>query len=99
MWTGLVAMKTWIRDRGAPATASAAASTSSGVVRASEATVGRSTARATARTPSNSPGLDDVDSEPLELPRDRRLLVRAQRDPRRLLAIAQRGIEDGDPAG
>src|SRR5262245_16429607 len=56
MWMGLVAMKTWMRDLRAFATASAAASMSSLRVRAREATVGRSTAAATARTPSKSPG-------------------------------------------
>ena len=43
--------------------------------------------------------LDDVDAEPLELLRDRRLLAGLQRDARRLLAVAQRRIEDRDPAG
>ena len=56
MWMGLVAMKTWMRDRRALASDSAAASMSSLRVRASEATVGRSTAAATALTPSKSPG-------------------------------------------
>jgi hypothetical protein len=56
MCTGLVAMKTWMRDRRASASASAAASMSSFFVRQSEATVGAETARATARTPPKSPG-------------------------------------------
>ena len=56
MWMGLVAMKTWMRDLRASARDSAAASMSSLRVRASEATVGRSTAAATALTPSKSPG-------------------------------------------
>ena len=56
MCSALVAMKTWILDRRAPPTASAAASRSAGSVRASAATVGRLTAEATARTPSKSPG-------------------------------------------
>src|SRR5437868_650874 len=43
--------------------------------------------------------LDDVHAEPLELLRDGRLLVRLQSDARRLLAVAQRRIEDLDPAG
>ena len=42
--------------------------------------------------------LDDVDAEPFELLGDLRLLVRLQRDPGRLLAVAQGRIEDGDPA-
>src|SRR5439155_23716620 len=44
------------------------------------------------------PSLDDVDTETLELLGDLRLLVRLQRDARRLLAVAQRRVEDGDPA-
>ena len=43
-------------------------------------------------------GLDHVDSEELELVRDLDLLVRLQRDARRLLAVAKRGVEDCDPA-
>ena len=42
--------------------------------------------------------LDDVDSEPLELGRDLHLLVRRQCDARRLLAVAQRRVEDRDSA-
>src|SRR6266508_1162311 len=56
MWTGLVARKMWMRERRAPARASAAASMSSLRVRHSEATVGRSTGAATAFPPSKSPG-------------------------------------------
>ena len=56
MCRALVAMKTWILERRAPARASAAASTSSGSVRASAATVASVTVRATASTPSKSPG-------------------------------------------
>ena len=44
------------------------------------------------------PCLDDVDSEPLELRPDLHLLVRRQRDARRLLAVAQRRVEDRDSA-
>ena len=43
-------------------------------------------------------GLDHFDSEELELLRDLDLLVRLQRDARRLLAVAKRGVEDCDPA-
>jgi hypothetical protein len=43
-------------------------------------------------------GLHDVDAEAFELLGDLRLLVRLQRDARRLLAVAQRRIEDRDPA-
>ena len=56
MCTGLDAMKMWIRERRAPASASALASMSSLRVRQSEATVGWVTAAATALTPSKSPG-------------------------------------------
>ncbi len=40
------------------------------------------------------PGLDDVYPQPRQLMGDGQLLVRGQGDPRRLLPIAQRGIED-----
>ena len=98
-------MKTWTRERLAPATASTAASTSSRRVRASAATVGPST---TARHLAHAfevsgggrgePGLDHVHAETLELLRDLRLLVRLQRDAGRLLAVPQGRVEDGDPA-
>ena len=44
------------------------------------------------------PCLDDVDSEPLELRPDLHLLVRRERDAGRLLAVAQRRVEDRDSA-
>ena len=44
-------------------------------------------------------GLDHVDPEPLELLGDFDLLVGLQRDSRRLLAVAERGVEDFDGAG
>ena len=44
------------------------------------------------------PCLDHVDSEPLELRPDLRLLVRRKRDAGRLLAVAQRRVEDRDSA-
>ena len=56
MWIGLVAMKVCSRVRCASATASIAASTSSRLVRASEATVALRATRATALIPSKSPG-------------------------------------------
>jgi hypothetical protein len=43
-------------------------------------------------------GFDDVNAEALELVRDLGLFVRLQRDRRRLLAVAKRGVEDCDPA-
>ena len=42
-------------------------------------------------------GLDDVDTQEGQLARDRELLVRVERGARRLLAVAQRGVEDEDP--
>jgi len=51
-----------------------------------------------ARRRAREAGLDHVDAEALELRADLRLLVRLQRDARRLLAVAQRRIEDLDPA-
>jgi hypothetical protein len=55
MWMSDVAMKTWMRGLRAPWSDSMAASTSSSFVRASDATT-QSTAWATARMPSRSPG-------------------------------------------
>jgi hypothetical protein len=104
MWMALVAMKTWMRDRRAFASASAAASMSSLRVRAREATVGRSIAAATALTPSKSPGEETANpastmsTQPLELRPDLHLLVRLKRDAGRLLAVAQRRVEDRDSA-
>ena len=40
------------------------------------------------------PGLDHVDAEPGQLLRDLELLGHVERDARRLLAVAQRGVED-----
>ena len=47
-----------------------------------------------ARRGDREAGLDDVDAEPRELVRDLELLGRVQRDARRLLAVAQRRVED-----
>jgi hypothetical protein len=41
-------------------------------------------------------GLDPVDAEPRQPVRDLQLLVRGQRRARRLLAVAERGVEDED---
>jgi hypothetical protein len=41
-------------------------------------------------------GLDDVDLQPLELPRDAQLLVARHRGAGALLAVAQRGVEDDE---
>ena len=40
------------------------------------------------------PGLDDVHAEALKLPGNLHLLIKRQADPRRLLAVSQRGVED-----
>ena len=42
------------------------------------------------------PGLDHVDAEARELLGDLHLLLGVERDPRRLLAVAERGVEDVD---
>ena len=106
MWSALVPSTMWMRDRAAPASASAAASMSSRCARTSEATIGASHgggdgahALEVARRRAREPGLDHVHAEPLELLGDLRLLVRLQRDARGLLPVAQRRIEDLDPAG
>ena len=44
-------------------------------------------------------GLDDVDTQPRELLRDLDLLLGVELDPRRLLAVSQRRVEDVDPVG
>jgi hypothetical protein len=41
--------------------------------------------------------LDDVDAQPRELLRDLELLGAVEADPRRLLAVAQGGVEEDDP--
>ena len=50
-----------------------------------------------ARRGDREAGLDHVDAQPRELVRDLELLGRVQRDPGRLLAVAQGGVEDDDP--
>ena len=52
-----------------------------------------------ARRGDREAGLDDVDAQARELVRDLELLGRVQRDARRLLAVAQGGVEDDDPVG
>jgi len=44
-------------------------------------------------------GLDHVHAQPLEPSRDRDLLVGGERETDRLLAVAKRRVEHGDPAG
>src|SRR3990172_5266498 len=68
-------------------------------------TFARSTASAIARTASNSPsrvrgeaGLDRVDSEVVEDPRDLELVRRSEGHARRLLPVPEGRVEDADPA-
>ena len=94
-------MNVWIRGRAASLTAFQAASMSATCVRASPAMTGPSTVREivlhrleVARRGDREAGLDHVDAEPRELLGDLQLLLRVQRDPGRLLAVAQRRVED-----
>ena len=105
MCSALVARKMWMRERPAPASASAAASRSSlhgarerGDGRPADGSRDCADAFEIAGGCAREPGLDDVHAEPLELQGDLRLLVRLQGDARRLLTVAQRRIEDLDPA-
>jgi len=86
MWMSEVEMKVWIRGRSESLIAFQAASTSALCVRARPQMTGPWEA-----------GLHHVDAEAGELLRDLELLLGVQRDPRGLLAVAQRRIEDVDP--
>ena len=101
-WMSEVAMKMWMPGRLAFSTARMAR-VDVGLARArqAEARSGADTASATRATDSKSPsdeaakpGLDDVDAELLELARDHHLLLHVHRRARRLLAVAQRRVED-----
>ena len=100
-------MKVWIRGRSESLIASQAASMSALWVRARPQITGPSTLRAIASTASKSPGEvigkpASITStpEPRELLGDLDLLLGVERDPGRLLAVAQRGVEDVDlPVG
>ena len=101
MWIWLVEMNVWIRQRSAPFSASAARSMSPGVTRASAAITGPRTLVAISRTASNSPSPEIGKPasrmstlEPGELLRDLDLLGPRERDAGRLLAVAQRRVED-----
>ena len=103
MWMSLVAMNVWMRGRSESRTAFQAASMSCLAVRASPQITGPSTSRAIACTDSKSPGEvigkpASITStpEPRELVGDLQLFLLVQRDPRRLLAVAQRRVEDQD---
>ena len=101
MWISLVEMNVWIRQRSAPFSASAARVMSPGMVRASAAITGPLHAGrdladrlelALARD--GEARLEDVDAQTGELLRDLDLLGAGERDPGRLLAVAERGVED-----
>ena len=101
MWMSLVEMKVWMRGRSESLTAFQAASMSWKCVRARPADDGpvdlagdRLDGLEVARRGDREAGLDDVDAEARELVRDLDLLLRVQRDPGGLLAVAQRGVED-----
>ena len=94
-------MNVWMRGRAASRTAFQAASMSATCVRARPAITGPSTLARdrlhrleVARRGDREAGLDHVDAEPRELLGDLQLLLRVQRDARRLLAVAQRRVED-----
>ena len=100
----LVAMNTWRCGRSATLIASIARCGSPSRQRASAATaIPPFVSWAIRRTASKSPsrggreaGLDDVDLEPHELAGDLELLGRGEAGARRLLAVAERRVEDAD---
>ena len=90
-----------MRGRSASLTAFQAASMSPTWMRARPAITGPWTSRGdrldrleVARRGDREAGLDDVDAEARELVRDLQLLARVERDAGRLLAVAQRRVED-----
>ena len=92
-----------MRVRSAGSSARAASSMSGGRQRASAAMTGRRISRATWRVASESageaigkPGLDDVHAERVERARQRQLRRHVHREAGRLLAVAQRRVEDDD---
>ena len=104
MWMSLVAMKVWMRGRSESLIAFQAASMSCTPVRASPQIDGaldlardRLHGLEVARRGDREAGLDHVHAEPRELVRDLDLLLPVERDPRRLLAVAQRRVEDPYP--
>ncbi len=97
-------MKVWMRGWRAASTAWMARSTSFGPVRARPQTIGaldllgdRLHRLEIAVGRDRKARLDDVDAELLELARDRELLVEIHAAAGRLLAVAQRRVEDPDP--
>ena len=94
-------MKMWMPGRLAFSTARSARSMSCSRVRARDSTIGCVTAAGdaphgleVALGRGGEAGLDHVDAELLELARDHELLLDVHRRARRLLAVAQRRVED-----
>jgi len=101
MWSGLVAMMMWIRERRAWRSASAARSTSSrggGDDRPLDRAGDCANALEVSRGGDGEARLDHVHAESLELLAELGLLLGTQRDSRRLLAVSHRGVEDRDRA-
>ena len=101
MWMSLVEMKVWMRGRSESLTAFQAASMSwtpgprqTADDRAMDLAGDRLDGLEVARRGDREAGLDDVHAEARELVRDLQLLVLVERDPRRLLPVAQGGVED-----
>ena len=95
-----------MRRRSAGSSARAASSMSCGRQRASAAMTGRRTSRAicrdglgVGRRRDREAGLDDVHAQRVERPRHLQLRRHVHREAGRLLAVAQRGVEDDDPGG
>ena len=104
-WIGLVEMNVWMRGTSACRTASQHTRTSCSMARARPAMREPFTSRAISATDSKSPfeaigkaGLDDVDAHARELLGDLELLGLVHGGAGRLLAVAQRGVEDLDVA-
>ena len=101
MWMSEVETKVWMRGRSASRTASHARSTSVGIGARQAGDHGsmdlagdRLHGLEVAGRGDREARLDDVDAQARELVGDLELLGRVQRDARRLLAVAQRGVED-----
>ena len=106
MWMSEVEMNVWIRGRSASLIAPQAASMSALWVRARPQITGPSTVAGdrldrleVAGRGDREAGLDHVDAEARELLGDLDLLLRVERDPGGLLAVAQRRVEDVDAVG
>ena len=102
MWISGAPMPVWMRGRLALARALPQASISSGTARERAQIVGPSISCADQLDGleifgrrGGIAGLDDVDVQPRQLPGDHELLPAAQARAGGLLAVAQRGVEDG----